>query len=142
MRSCGRPDSFLADSVIPSQALTFYRERFRDEFKPAFEAWQAMDPLRNPQAPPTPFRLPQYRVHESLRAADLAKEADRLFDLGRQANQQGDNYVLTSVVLSSVLFLGGIASNFDRRAVRGGMMTIAAILLAIGLHNIVTFPVA
>ncbi|HMK12994.1 MAG TPA: hypothetical protein VK461_15495, partial [Acidimicrobiales bacterium] len=29
----------------------FYRTRFRDEFKPAFDAWLATDPLTNANAP-------------------------------------------------------------------------------------------
>ena len=40
---------------------TFYRSRFRKEFVPAFNAWVARKPLVNPEAPPTPFAMPQYR---------------------------------------------------------------------------------
>ena len=36
------------------QLADFYEERFRDEFKPAFEAWLATEPVNNPDAPPTP----------------------------------------------------------------------------------------
>ena len=40
----------------------FYSERFRPEFRPAFDAWVATDPLTNPDAPPTPFAMPEYRL--------------------------------------------------------------------------------
>ena len=40
----------------------FYEERFRDEFKPAFEAWLATDPLVTADAPPTPFAMPEYKL--------------------------------------------------------------------------------
>lgn len=119
----------------------FYRQRFRPEFKPAFEAWLATGPLRNPEAPPTPFRLPEYRLAEAAQATELARKADLTFDLAQQANQTSDNYVLTTVILSSVMFLGGIAGNFDQRAVRGGMMAVATFLLVFALRNIIVYPV-
>lgn len=120
----------------------FYRARFRDEFKAAFDAWRVTRPLENPHAPPSPFRLPQYRLADAVRATDLSGEADRQFDLAQEANQQSDDYVLTSVVLSSVLFLGGIAGNFEQHTVRWGMMTVASLLLLFGLYNILVYPVA
>jgi hypothetical protein len=36
----------------------FYEKRFRQEFKPAFEAWLATDPANNPDAPASPFAMP------------------------------------------------------------------------------------
>jgi hypothetical protein len=33
----------------------FFFERFREDFKPAVEAWLKTNPLENPDAPPTPF---------------------------------------------------------------------------------------
>ena len=44
----------------------FYRARFRDEFEPAFRSW-----LADPDAPETPFAMPQYRLAAT-------GEADRL----------------------------------------------------------------
>src|SRR3954469_9237657 len=40
----------------------FYVDRFRDEFKPAFDAWSATGPLVNADAPATPFVMDQYQV--------------------------------------------------------------------------------
>ena len=34
-----------------TELATFYRQRFRPEFMPAFDAWLATDPLTNPSAP-------------------------------------------------------------------------------------------
>ena len=47
----------------------FYAERFRGEFKPAFDAWLATKPLANPDAPPSPFEMAEYRVALRDRAA-------------------------------------------------------------------------
>jgi hypothetical protein len=38
----------------------FYRDRFRKEFRPAFAAWEATRPAENPDAPLTPFAMPEY----------------------------------------------------------------------------------
>ena len=40
----------------------FYTERFRPEFRPAFDAWLATDPLTNSDAPPTPFAMDEYQL--------------------------------------------------------------------------------
>ena len=36
------------------------KKRFRDEFRPAFEAWLATNPFSNPDAPPGPLFMSQY----------------------------------------------------------------------------------
>jgi hypothetical protein len=40
----------------------FLYNRFRDEFRPAMDAWLATDPGNNPDAPATPFVMPEYTV--------------------------------------------------------------------------------
>ena len=39
----------------------FYFDRFRPDFKPAVEAWLETKPLENPDAPPHPFVMTEYR---------------------------------------------------------------------------------
>jgi hypothetical protein len=119
----------------------FYRARFRDEFKPAFEAWLATDPVNNPDAPPSPFAMPEYQVSVAVEADRLEEEASRTFDEGRAANQQSDDYILNAVILASVLFLSGIASRFDWLPVRIAIVVAALALLAIGVFNLLTYPI-
>ncbi len=40
----------------------FYEARFRPDFRPAFDAWLATDPLTNADAPPTPFAMDEYEL--------------------------------------------------------------------------------
>ena len=55
-----------------TSSRTFYAShRFRDEFRPAFEAWQATDPLVTPGVPRTPFAMPEYRLEATARAEEL-----------------------------------------------------------------------
>jgi len=58
---------------------TFLRKRFRAEFTPAFEAWVASRPLKNPAAAATPFTLPEYRLALWDTAARYEAEANELF---------------------------------------------------------------
>ena len=55
----------------------FYSDRFRKEFKPAVEAWIATKPLKNRNAPLTPFVMPQYRLAEQTKADILEQESER-----------------------------------------------------------------
>ena len=60
----------------------FYFKRFRAEFRPAVDAWVATRPLKNPNAPLTPFAMPQYKL--AARA-----EAERLDARGRGLRRAG-----------------------------------------------------
>lgn len=119
----------------------FIRERFRDEFRPAFDAWIQTRPRTNPSAPPTPFEMPDYRLAEEQRSAELSALADRRGQQARDANQQGDDYVLLTVIFASVLFFSGIATKLTGRGPQIVLLSFATALavgaLAIGL----TFPI-
>lgn len=120
----------------------FYRERFRAEFQPAFEAWLATDPANNPNAPDTPFAMPEYQPAKFEEAAQLELDAEATFEEGRAANQQADDYILNAVILASVLFLSGIVTRFDWLPVRVAVIVAALVLLGMGLYNIATYPIA
>jgi len=124
------------------QQLTgFYENRFRDEFKPAFEAWIATEPVANPDAPSTPFEMPEYRVSAAEESSILEEQAAESFAKGEAANQIGDNYILNTVFLASVLFLGGIASRFKAMSARWVILLFSLGILVFGLYNIITYPI-
>lgn len=120
----------------------FYRERFRAEFVPAFEAWVATDPENNPEAPPSPFAMTEYQLAASQQAEDLERKAEDVAREGTEANERSDQYVLNTVILASVLFFAGIAPRFDWLPVRAVVIAVALILLVLGLYNIATYPVS
>jgi hypothetical protein len=70
----------------------FYERRFREEFRPAFGAWLATDPLANPDAPLTPFAMPEYEVAEAQRASRLNREAGARSAAAGRANQHADDF--------------------------------------------------
>jgi len=121
--------------------VDFYQERFRDEFKPAFNAWLATDPTNNPEAPASPFFMPEYQLSLAEEADRLVTEAEAKFAQGTIANQNSDNYVLNTVILASVLFLAGIASRFKAMAARWVIIIFSLAILTYGLINIFTYPI-
>lgn len=118
-----------------------YERRFRAEFRPAFNAWFATDPLHNPSAPAGPLFMPEYVSADAQQADALEKEAAAAYAFGVEANETADSYVLNTVFLASALFLAGVAGRFEWRSARIAVLATAAVALVIGLLNIVRLPV-
>src|SRR5271166_5824490 len=91
-----------------------FERRFLPEFRPAFEAWKKTDPLNNPDAPPGPFFMPEYRSAKTDEAARLNEQATQAFDQGDQAREHSDKYVRVTVTLAlaTVLLLMAISQRF------------------------------
>jgi hypothetical protein len=121
--------------------VQFYQSRFRAEFKPAFEAWLATDPKNNLDAPPSPFVMPEYKLAKEAEAADLQTQAEQMFGAANDANEIADRYVLNTVVLASVLFLAGLASQVRSRPMRQLVVGFALLILFWGLYSIIILPI-
>ena len=119
----------------------FHRARFRDEFRPAFEAWLATRPRRNPNAPSSPFVMPEYRSKLADSAAVLERAAARKFEDGQSANEQSDQYVLLAVVLASVLFFAGISQQIPWLPARTAMLVVATVCCVFGIVRMLGYPV-
>lgn len=116
-------------------------ERFPDDLKTAFEAWLALDPLNNPDAPSTPFELDNYTLLDFDSALELAAEAEDAVEAARDANQQSDDYVLMTVLFASVLFFAGIGTKFERVSLKVGTTAVGTVILVISAIVVATFPV-
>jgi hypothetical protein len=119
----------------------FYEQRFRPEFKVAFEAWLATDPKNNPEAPKSPFSMPEYTVSQAQEAEHLEQEAAKTFEEGAAANQTSDDYILNTVILASVLFLAGVQSRISTVPARMIIVILGLLILAYGLVNIASYPI-
>ena len=115
--------------------------RMRPEFLPAMEAWLATDPLGNLDAPSTPFALEEYALADALEADRLAAVADQKSLEAREANQNGDNYVLTMVLFASVLFFAGVSARMYRPRNRMLALSFGALVLVTGMVVIATYPI-
>lgn len=117
-----------------------YERRFSPEFKVAFDHWIALDPFSNPNVPPGPSFMPQYENPLLEKGARLNDASDRIFDEGTESRHQADEYIRTTVVLATVLFLLALSQRFMIRRVRIGVVVLAAALMVYGLVTIMTFP--
>jgi hypothetical protein len=122
------------------EAIEVAERRFRPEFRVAFDAWIATDPFENPDAPPGPQAMPEYAPTGLARSRELDAEADELFAEGHEAAETADNYVRTTVILASVLFLVGISTQFPIRAVRYGLIGVGGALLVFAGVLILRLP--
>jgi hypothetical protein len=119
----------------------FYETRFRDEFKPAFAAWLATRPLADPNAPKTPFAMPQYRLAASGEAADLESTAAAASERAKEANEHAGSYMLAVVLLASALFLAGISTRLEATGTRRAMLGLGCVVLIATVAWMATFPV-
>jgi hypothetical protein len=120
----------------------FYVARFREEFKPAFEAWLATQPLTDPGAPPTPFAMTEYQVEAKQDAARLDKASEASAAEVRTDIQRASNYVLTVVLYAVVLFFAGVSTRIGNRRLRWVLTGAGCIVLLVALAWIATFPVS
>jgi hypothetical protein len=120
----------------------FYFRRFRKEFKPAVNAWIATRPLKNPNAPLTPFAMPQYRLAAAAEAKRLDAEAELSAATVRRDIQRASNYVLGVVLFAVSLFFAGMSMKLRSAHVRVGLLTLGWILFVGTLVWIATFPVS
>ena len=134
-------NSWLSATLTGNEKLArFYARRFLPDYRPAFRAWLATDPLNNPRAPPGPIYMPQYHNTKIERAAALNAVASRTFDRGTESRHTGENYVRATVLLATVLFLIAISQRFDIPRVRTALLGLALVLIVVSLGIIVTLP--
>lgn len=115
-------------------------KRFRPQYRVAFDAWMATHPFTNPNAPAGPQFMPQYKPTGEAQAKVLDASADAYYAEGQKDANTGDEYVRTTVILASVLFIVGISSHFPLRSVRIGLITLGGALLVFGAIQILQLP--
>jgi hypothetical protein len=119
----------------------FYKQRFRPEFQPAFDAWLATRPFRNPSAPATPFAMPDYQTAAEAEAEQLGEQADAYSEEMRQDIQRATNYVLAVVLFSVSLFFAALSTKLTSRRLRVAMLTVGCVTLVGTCIWVATSPV-
>lgn len=119
----------------------FYYDRFRPDFKPAVEAWLETKPFENPDAPPHPFVMTEYKKTFSEQAEEFATEQATKLQEAEQANMNSDNYVLMTVIYASILFIGGIFSRFSGKK-RLSLVVAGWAIFATATTFLISMPIA
>ena len=127
-----REETMLAD---------FYFERFRAEFEPAVEVWLATRPIRNPDAPKTPFAMPEYQLAAREEAERLDAEAEALSADVRTYIQRASNYVLGVVLFAVSLFFAGMSTKLTASRLRWVTLAVGCLVFLGTLAWIATSPV-
>jgi hypothetical protein len=117
-------------------------KRFRPEARVAVDAWLATDPFKNPDAPPGPFGMKEYRPRLADEANALNRQADTKFGQVREANSNVDRYTMLTVMFASVLFFGGLATRFVSAHIRVGVLLFGLLLFLATVGILIGLPAA
>ncbi len=131
---------FTAYAVGNKTAMRVAEQRFRPEFKVAFDAWRATKPETNPNAPRGPTFMPQYKRPGEAEARIRDAQAKAAFLDGEKDGSTADKYIRLTVVLASILFLVGISTQFPYRGVRYGLIGLGIGLLVLSLIQLSQLP--
>ena len=130
-----------ARSSGDQELADFLYQRFPPELKVATDAWLATDPQNDPNAPPSPFDIPEYRLAEQDTAEQKNQLAEARFADAAEADEYADDYVLLTVIFATVLFFSGIAGKFQWRVIDGVVLGMGILVLVIGLIMLTPMPV-
>ena len=125
-----------------TELANFYFRRFREEFRPAVDAWIATRPLRNPNAPLTPFAMPQYKLAAAAEATRLDAEAEVSAATVRRDIQRASNYILGVVLFSVALFFAGMSTKLSDMRLRVLTLALGSVVFLGTLIWIATSPVS
>ena len=132
---------YMAALSQDNQVLAdFLYQRFPPELKTATDAWLAEDPFNNPDAPASPFKMPEYSLPEQVAAEEMDQVAIEKFTKAGQADEHADNYVLLTVIFAMVLFFSGISGKFQWRVIDALVLAFGVIVLLGGLVLLVQIP--
>ena len=118
----------------------FLRERFRDEMKPAFDAWVASGGVGDLDAESTPFQLPEYRLAKAEEATALQVAAEEAALRGGSRGVAADRYLLAVVLYAAALFQLGIQSRIGVFQLRRALVTVSAFIVVATTIWVVTLP--
>ncbi|MGH3126738.1 MAG: hypothetical protein ACRDPX_02345 [Gaiellaceae bacterium] len=132
-------DAYAQDQT---ELTEFYEARFRPEFNTAFGAWLATRPLTNPDAPKTPFVMPQYKLAAEIDAERLDDEAEVSAAQVRRNIQRSSNYVLGVVLFSVALFFAGTSTKLTNPRLRAFTVGVGCLVFLGTLVWIATSPIS
>jgi hypothetical protein len=131
-----------ADRGGDAEVADYFEDRFREEFRPAFDAWIGTEPFTDPSAPQTPFAMEEYQLASRNEAAELDTAAEASAAVVRTDIQRASNYVLTVVLYAVVLFFAGMSTRLKSRRLRWVMTVAGFTVLVANFAWIATFPVS
>ncbi len=115
--------------------------RIRPEFRAVIADWITADPITNPDAPSTPFESADYQNEGAAEAEQLRGRGDELAADARAANQNSDNYVLSTVLFAAVLFFAGVTTKVVSERNRLILLGTSIATLIVGVVIVFSLPI-
>jgi hypothetical protein len=140
-------DALLVNSWLAAHSLDdangerLALKRFSPNLKESFDAWIALDPDNNPDAPAGPQAMPEYEEPNTEEATELKERSEELSARGHEEGIHGDDYVRITVWLASVLFLVGISTQFPFRGARYGLIAVGVVILVFSVTQLIALPI-
>lgn len=125
------------DDAVATKVVT----RFPAHLNAAFTAWKAK-PVPPGEILPdgTPFDEPEYVLSTQALADAAQARAARALAAADRAASHSEQYILTTVLFASVLFLAGIAAKVSSRRISHGVVALAGVTLIVGLGLLLRLP--
>jgi hypothetical protein len=120
----------------------FLFQRLRPPMKTALTAWLATKPLQNPDAPPTPFVMKEYRLAEDEEARRLNDEGERILARARWQDDVGDRYVLITVPFAVASLFAGISTKFRSPSLCVAIVAMGVLAFVAAVVALMRMPVA
>jgi hypothetical protein len=117
-------------------------ERFPPPLKFAIKAWLATKPLKNPNAPPTPFSMHEYQIPEDAEARRLEEEARKIGSEARHDGETSENYILVTVPFAIVSLFSGLSTKFATPGIRTAIVAMAFIVSLVAAIALAFMPVS
>lgn len=120
---------------------SFLWNRFPPHLKKATLAWKELDPQNNLKAPISPMQMKEYVVPEE---ADIEIYAAHALEFKRKANEcdnRSDNYMLLSLILSTVLFFCGLIGVTNSKSNKLILLSFASFIFVVAFYFVLKFPV-
>jgi hypothetical protein len=123
-----------------TRTADFLAVRFPEPLKAATDAWRASNPFENPNAPASPFDMPQYVLPEKLEADRWDQVSQDESAAAEHANEMSNRYLLFTIIYASVLFFAGISGKFKWRAIDLTVLALGAVTLIVGIFVMILSP--
>jgi hypothetical protein len=131
-----------AVSSHQQQLADFILQRFRPEMKTAVNAWRVTQPLKNPDAPPSPFAMKEYSLSTLQQSDQMNQLALQKLNEAKAANTLADDYVLLTVLFASALFFGGIGTKMQLRSLRIVLLSLGIVVFVATAVTLFSMPIA
>jgi hypothetical protein len=118
----------------------FLFARFPEPLRTAAEAWRATMPFDNPEAPASPFDMPQYVLQERSEADRWEQTAQDESAAADSTGAMSNRYLLFTIIYASVLFLAGISGKFKWPAIDLTVLVLGAVTLLAGVAIMIALP--